>query len=63
MLNRPRGCAFRPRCPQAFDRCSVEDPPLTEKVGEGHLDACLLSVEDKRARRDATINPELAETA
>jgi len=63
MINRPRGCAFRPRCPQAFDRCSVEDPPLTDKVGEGHLDACFLSVEDKRARRDATINPELAETA
>jgi hypothetical protein len=32
-------------------------------VDEGHLDACHLSVEDKRTRRDATINPELAETA
>jgi oligopeptide/dipeptide ABC transporter ATP-binding protein len=63
LINRPRGCSFRPRCPQAFDRCRVEDPHLTSKVGEGHLDACHLSVEDKRTRRDATINPELAETA
>ncbi len=63
LIKRPRGCSFRPRCPQAFDRCSVEDPALTAKVGGGHLDACHLSVEDKRARRDATINPQLAESA
>jgi peptide/nickel transport system ATP-binding protein len=63
LINRPQGCSFRPRCPQAFDRCRSEDPKLTAKVGDGHLDACHLSVEDKRTRRDATINPELAETA
>ena len=63
LINRPKGCSFRPRCPQAFDRCRSEDPKLTAKVGDGHLDACHLSVEDKRTRRDATINPELAETA
>jgi peptide/nickel transport system ATP-binding protein len=63
LINRPKGCSFRPRCPQAFDRCRAEDPQLTTKVGEGHLDACHLSVEDKRARRDATINPPLADTA
>jgi peptide/nickel transport system ATP-binding protein len=63
LINRPQGCSFRPRCPQAFDRCRSEDPKLTAKVGDGHMDACHLSVEDKRARRDATINPELAETA
>jgi oligopeptide/dipeptide ABC transporter ATP-binding protein len=63
MINRPAGCSFRPRCPQAFDRCKVEDPVLTAKVGSGHLDACHLSVEDKRARRDTTIHPELAESA
>jgi oligopeptide/dipeptide ABC transporter ATP-binding protein len=62
LINRPQGCSFRPRCPQAFDRCRVDDPNLTEKVGDGHLDACHLSVEDKQTRRDATINPELAET-
>jgi peptide/nickel transport system ATP-binding protein len=63
LINRPEGCSFRPRCPQAFDRCRSEDPKLTVKVGDGHLDACHLSVEDKRTRRDATINPELAESA
>jgi oligopeptide/dipeptide ABC transporter ATP-binding protein len=63
LINRPRGCNFRPRCPQAFDRCRDEDPALTEKVGGGHLDACHLPVEEKRKRRDATINPQLAETA
>jgi len=30
LLNRPVGCAFRSRCPKAFDRCSVEEPPLLE---------------------------------
>ena len=63
LINRPQGCSFRPRCPQAFDRCRAEDPQLSSKVGDGHLDACHLSVEDKRERRDRTINPELAETA
>ena len=63
LINRPQGCSFRPRCPQAFDRCRSEDPKLTGKVGDGHVDACHLPVEDKRTRRDATINPELAETA
>jgi oligopeptide/dipeptide ABC transporter ATP-binding protein len=63
LINRPQGCSFRPRCPQAFDRCRVDDPKLTEKVGDQHLDACHLSVEDKQTRRDTTINPELAETA
>jgi peptide/nickel transport system ATP-binding protein len=24
----PRGCAFHPRCPQAFDRCRVERPEM-----------------------------------
>jgi len=63
LINRPQGCSFRPRCPQAFDRCRAEDPQLTTKVGDGHLDACHLSIEEKRERRDRTINPELAETA
>ena len=29
----PPGCAFHPRCPLAFDRCSVEKPPLERKQG------------------------------
>jgi dipeptide transport system ATP-binding protein len=32
-LNPPRGCAFHPRCPLAFDRCRSERPELEEKGG------------------------------
>ena len=40
----PRGCRFHPRCPLAFDRCPLVDPPLFV-VGPDHQAACLL-VED-----------------
>jgi peptide/nickel transport system ATP-binding protein len=40
----PSGCRFHPRCPYAFDRCPVVDPPLFV-VGPDHQAACLL-VED-----------------
>jgi oligopeptide/dipeptide ABC transporter ATP-binding protein len=63
LINKPRGCNFRPRCPHAFNRCREEDPPLVDKIGDGHLDACHLPVDEKRSRRDTTIHPELAETA
>ena len=29
----PPGCAFHPRCPLAFDRCTAEKPPLERKQG------------------------------
>ncbi len=35
------GCAFAPRCSQAFDRCHVEAPPLYD-LGEDHHCACFL---------------------
>ncbi len=36
----PSACAFRDRCPHAFDRCAVENP-LLENVGvPGHRAAC-----------------------
>ncbi len=38
----PSGCRFHPRCPLAFDRCAVEEPPLFD-VGEGHQAACWLA--------------------
>jgi oligopeptide/dipeptide ABC transporter ATP-binding protein len=37
----PAGCRFHPRCPMAFDRCSVE-PPVLRPVAAGHAVACHL---------------------
>lgn len=37
----PSGCRFHPRCPSAFDRCPVEDPPLYD-AGPEHEAACHL---------------------
>ena len=37
----PSGCRFHPRCPLAFDRCKVEEPPLLD-VGGGQSAACWL---------------------
>ena len=31
----PTGCRFHPRCPSAFDRCRVEEPPLFDVGGGG----------------------------
>ncbi|HET7474182.1 MAG TPA: ABC transporter ATP-binding protein [Candidatus Limnocylindrales bacterium] len=38
----PSGCRFHPRCPYAFDRCKVEEPPLFD-VGGGQSAACWLA--------------------
>lgn len=32
LLNIPNGCRFHPRCPEAFDRCRIEEPPLFESA-------------------------------
>jgi peptide/nickel transport system ATP-binding protein/oligopeptide transport system ATP-binding protein len=52
LLNLPRGCSFRPRCPHEFDRCT-QLPGLDPRVGEapGHRDRCWLRPEQKRERR------------
>ena len=41
LLNRPRGCPFRTRCPHAMDRCAVEDPAFRE-ARPRHWVACHL---------------------
>ncbi len=37
----PTGCRFHPRCPKAFDKCPLVDPPLFKKEDQ-HEAACLL---------------------
>jgi len=39
----PPGCAFRPRCRYASDRCAVEAPVL-ESIGARHMKACFADV-------------------
>jgi len=43
LIDPPSGCRFHPRCPYAFDRCSVESPPLipvgAPAGGPGHAAA------------------------
>ena len=41
-IDPPTGCAFHPRCPYRFDRCSQQKPPLAEVAG-GHFVACWLN--------------------
>jgi oligopeptide/dipeptide ABC transporter ATP-binding protein len=58
LINLPRGCKFRPRCPHAFEKC-FEEPGLENRVEEpGHLDRCWLTVEQKRDLRVETIEGE-----
>jgi oligopeptide/dipeptide ABC transporter ATP-binding protein len=60
LINLPRGCKFRPRCPHAFEQC-YEEPQLENRVEDpAHLDRCWLEVEDKRSRREETIAGEAA---
>ena len=40
-IDPPSGCRFHTRCPYAFDRCSVDEPPMQE-VLPGHHVACHL---------------------
>jgi peptide/nickel transport system ATP-binding protein len=52
LINLPSGCAFRPRCAFAFDRCVEEVPPIAQRSGTpGHVDACWLPAEVRPARR------------
>ena len=41
----PTGCRFHPRCPVAFDRCTIEEPPLFD-LGGGQAAACWLAEPD-----------------
>jgi oligopeptide/dipeptide ABC transporter ATP-binding protein len=44
LLHIPSGCAFRPRCAHAFDRCWVETPELIPIDNKKHEAACWKNV-------------------
>jgi peptide/nickel transport system ATP-binding protein len=60
LMRLPEGCAFAARCSHRFERCA-ERPELLDRTGDGHLDACHLSRQEKREVRERTIHPELVE--
>ncbi len=61
LLHPPEGCRFAARCPHRFAVCRV-DPPLVDRLGNGHLDACHLDVGEKHQRRQPNgPPPELVE--
>jgi oligopeptide/dipeptide ABC transporter ATP-binding protein len=47
-VNPPSGCRFNTRCPLAFARCVMEEPPLRE-YAPGHFAACHWVEEHSRA--------------
>ena len=53
LLHLPSGCAFRPRCPHEFGKCS-EVPGLEARLPEApnHRDRCWLTPEQKRKLRE-----------
>lgn len=55
LIDPPRGCPYRERCPLAGDECE-EMPALADRLGVGgRLDACLREPAVKRARRHEAI--------
>ncbi len=52
LMNPPEGCAFRPRCPHAFEKCR-EVPALENRSPESSdsKDRCFLTVEQKKKLR------------
>ena len=58
LIRLPQGCAFGDRCTHRFDPCG-ERPPLLNRAGDDHLDACYLESKQKKELRETTIHPEL----
>jgi oligopeptide transport system ATP-binding protein len=58
-VNPPSGCRFHTRCPVAFDRCIVEEPPLRE-YAPGHVAACHWVEEHGGKAPDLTLRQSLS---
>jgi peptide/nickel transport system ATP-binding protein/oligopeptide transport system ATP-binding protein len=52
LISLPQGCAFRPRCPHEFAKCT-EQPGLEARLADAprHCDRCWLDPESKREKR------------
>lgn len=55
----PSGCRFHPRCAYAFDRCSVDEPPLVS-LADGRTAACWLHPEGSAPARSADCAANIA---
>jgi len=53
IFNRPQGCSFHPRCPEAFDRCAKEEPELMVSQ-DGRMVRCWLHAKEQNDFREAT---------
>ncbi len=53
LLDLPKGCPFRPRCPHEFSKCT-QRPELEARLAEvpDHRDRCWLTPEQKREKRE-----------
>lgn len=56
---RPPGCAFAERCPEAADRCR-EERPVQALVGPGHEAACWFAADVTGERSPLSVRPEPA---
>jgi peptide/nickel transport system ATP-binding protein len=45
--NQPDGCRFHPRCPEAREHCTGQNPELLS-VGAGHQASCYLAADDSK---------------
>jgi len=52
LLNPPKGCNFAPRCSECRKICLREKPPFTD-MGDGHISACWLHLQNKETQKDA----------
>ncbi len=48
----PTGCRFHPRCPHAWTKCALEEPPLLDGGSPGHTARCWLVQEPARRRAE-----------
>jgi len=64
LIGLPQGCPFAPRCRYAFDKCTVEVPPLTRVYqDEDHQSACWLSAEESVRESQRAASDEQEATA